>query len=45
MERVMLDIMYELPSLQRVRECMISEECVKYGQAPLLLFEKEIEYA
>lgn len=45
MERVMLDIMYDLPSLQRVRECVISEECVKYGQAPFLVFEKEAECA
>ena len=45
MERTMLDIMYDLPSLQRVRECVISEESVKYGQVPLLLYEKEAECA
>ena len=45
MERVMLDIMYDLPSLMRVRECIINEGCVKYGQAPLLIFEKEAECA
>ncbi len=45
MERVMLDIMYDLPSLQQVRECVISEESVKYGQVPLLLYEKEAECA
>lgn len=45
MERGMLDIMYDLPSLQGVRECVISEESVKYGHAPLLLYEKEAECA
>ena len=45
MERVMLDIMFDLPSLIGVRECIISEECVKYGRVPLLIFEKEAECA
>jgi ATP-dependent Clp protease ATP-binding subunit ClpX len=45
MERVMLDIMYDLPSLQKVRECVIGEECVRYGQAPMLLYEREEECA
>jgi ATP-dependent Clp protease ATP-binding subunit ClpX len=40
MENIMLDVMYELPGQQNVREVVISEEVVTAGQAPILLYEK-----
>jgi ATP-dependent Clp protease ATP-binding subunit ClpX len=45
LESTMLDIMYEIPSLQDVRECIISEEVVLNAEKPLLLFEKQSESA
>jgi len=41
MEEVMLDIMYELPSLDNVSECLITEQVVVEGKKPLLQFEGE----
>ncbi len=39
-EEVMLDIMYEIPSLNDVVECVITEEVVLKREKPLLVFEK-----
>ncbi|MCG6892242.1 MAG: ATP-dependent Clp protease ATP-binding subunit ClpX [Desulfobacteraceae bacterium] len=39
METCMLDIMYELPSVDNVKECVISEDVVLKTEAPILLFE------
>ncbi len=41
LEEVMLDIMYELPSLENVRECIITEECVTNREMPMLVYEKQ----
>jgi ATP-dependent Clp protease ATP-binding subunit ClpX len=41
MENTMLDVMYELPSQQNIRECIISEEVVLNHESPILLYEKE----
>lgn len=40
-EEVMLDIMYDLPSLKDVRECIVTEEVVTVGDQPLLVYEKK----
>ena len=40
MEACMLDIMYELPSLENVKECVISEDVVLNKEDPILLFEQ-----
>lgn len=45
LEDVMLDIMYEIPSLKGVRECIISEEVINNKERPLLLYEKQAEMA
>jgi ATP-dependent Clp protease ATP-binding subunit ClpX len=45
LENTMLDIMYELPSTQDVKECVISEEVVLSKEKPILLFEKQSETA
>ncbi len=41
LESIMLDIMYELPSLDDVRECIITEDVVLKGERPLLVYEKQ----
>lgn len=45
LENTMLDIMYELPSILDVKECVISEEVVMNKEKPILLFEKKSETA
>jgi ATP-dependent Clp protease ATP-binding subunit ClpX len=45
LENTMLDIMYELPSIHNVKECVISEEVVLNKEKPILLFEKKSETA
>ncbi|HKJ98322.1 MAG TPA: ATP-dependent Clp protease ATP-binding subunit ClpX [Desulfotignum sp.] len=40
MEETMLDIMYELPSKEDVRECVVGEEVVLKNEAPILLYEQ-----
>jgi len=39
MESCMLDIMYDIPSKQDVKECVIGEEVVLKKEAPILLYE------
>jgi ATP-dependent Clp protease ATP-binding subunit ClpX len=41
MEEVMLDIMYELPSLSGVVECVIDEHTVRSRSQPILIREKK----
>lgn len=41
LEHAMLDIMYELPSMQGVRECVITEEVIASGASPVLVIENE----
>ena len=41
----MLEIMYDLPSRNDVKECVISEEVVLNKEKPILLFEKISETA
>ena len=43
MERAMLDIMYELPSKENVRECVISEQVVLNGDYPVILYDNDVE--
>ncbi|MBE9523387.1 MAG: ATP-dependent Clp protease ATP-binding subunit ClpX, partial [Proteobacteria bacterium] len=45
LEKVMLDIMYDLPSRSGVSECVIGEEVILSNDPPLLLYETQIEYA
>ncbi len=40
MEETMLDIMYELPSIANVKECIVGEEVVMSHEKPLLLFDQ-----
>jgi ATP-dependent Clp protease ATP-binding subunit ClpX len=41
LENVMLDVMYDIPSRDDVKECMISEEVIVNGEKPILLFESQ----
>ncbi len=45
LEGVMLDIMYRLPSLEGVKECVINKAVVDNGQEPLLIFQSEVKSA
>jgi ATP-dependent Clp protease ATP-binding subunit ClpX len=45
MERVMLDVMYELPSISNVKECVVSEEVILNHEQPILIYEEEAEIA
>jgi ATP-dependent Clp protease ATP-binding subunit ClpX len=45
METVMLDVMYDLPSIENVKQVVISEEVIAGEQAPIFLYEKASEKA
>jgi ATP-dependent Clp protease ATP-binding subunit ClpX len=40
MEACMLDIMYEIPSIENVKECVIGEDVVLNREEPILLYEQ-----
>jgi len=40
MERCMVDVMYEIPSMENVKECVIGEDTVLNQEDPILLFEQ-----
>jgi ATP-dependent Clp protease ATP-binding subunit ClpX len=40
LEGCMLDIMYELPSVESVKECVIGEDVVLHKEDPILLYEQ-----
>ncbi|MFP4572914.1 MAG: ATP-dependent Clp protease ATP-binding subunit ClpX [Desulfobacterales bacterium] len=40
-ESTMLDIMYRLPSIQGVKECVVGEEVVLNKEEPILLYEQQ----
>lgn len=40
-EEAMLEVMFELPSQENVRECVISEQVITNGDYPVVLFENE----
>jgi ATP-dependent Clp protease ATP-binding subunit ClpX len=45
LEEIMLDVMYEIPSVKGVKECLITEETVSRKEKPILIFEKQAESA
>jgi ATP-dependent Clp protease ATP-binding subunit ClpX len=40
LESCMLEIMYDIPSVQNVKECVISEDVILNKEAPILLYEQ-----
>jgi len=45
MELALLDVMYEIPSMDAVKECVINEEVILNNEEPILLFEQSREMA
>ncbi len=45
LEEIMLDIMYEVPSMTNVKECVITEEVVSKKETPILTYEEHAESA
>ncbi len=45
LESVMLDIMYDIPSMPGVRECVIEESVITKGTEPLIIYENKAGYA
>ncbi len=45
MESIMLEVMYKLPSMTGVKECIINKAVVENGTEPLLIFEQEAKSA
>ncbi|HMA34961.1 MAG TPA: ATP-dependent Clp protease ATP-binding subunit ClpX, partial [Chloroflexia bacterium] len=42
-DEVLLDIMYELPSMEGVRRCVVTDEVIRHGRPPLLLSRSDRE--
>ena len=42
-EEALLDVMYEIPERTDVRKCIITEETIRHGQAPLLLTKADVD--
>jgi len=45
LEKSMTDIMYEIPSIENVKECVIGEEVILNNESPILLYEQEKKIA
>jgi len=45
MENIMLDIMYKLPSLTGVKECVVNKAVLEKGLEPLLFYHQEVKSA
>lgn len=45
LEKIMLDIMYKLPAMPDVRECVINKAVVESDMEPLLLYHQEVKSA
>lgn len=45
LESVMLDIMYDIPSMPGIRECVIEADVITKGKEPLLIYEDKAGYA
>ncbi len=45
METLMLDIMYTLPSMKDVKECIINSSVVEKGAEPIFIYEQNIKTA
>ena len=45
LEDVMLEIMYDIPSQENVKECIISEEVISKRKMPLILYESKTKSA
>lgn len=44
LEEVLMDTMFELPSRNDVKECLVDEDCITLGAKPKLMLYDEIEF-
>ncbi len=45
MEEAMLEIMYDLPSLEGVKECVVTEEVILRHEKPIIIYESQAQEA
>jgi ATP-dependent Clp protease ATP-binding subunit ClpX len=45
MENIMLDIMYEIPDMEAVKECIISQDVVLKDKPPIIVYERKTSQA
>jgi ATP-dependent Clp protease ATP-binding subunit ClpX len=45
LEEIMLDVMYEIPSNDEIKECLITDDVVNKKEKPILTFRKRVETA
>ncbi len=45
LEEVMLDVMYELPALEGLKECIVTKEVIASRDRPIMIYEKQAESA
>ncbi len=45
LEQAMLDIMFDIPSMKNVRECLVNEEVILKHESPILIYEPQAEIA
>ncbi|MEK7237959.1 MAG: ATP-dependent Clp protease ATP-binding subunit ClpX [Nitrospirota bacterium] len=45
LEEIMLDVMYEIPSQSKIRECLITDDVILKKEKPVLIYEKHAESA
>ena len=45
MEKVMLEVMYEIPALSNVKECVVNEDVIVNRERPIFIYEEEAEIA
>jgi ATP-dependent Clp protease ATP-binding subunit ClpX len=45
LEKVMLDVMYEIPNLSNIKECVLNEEAIVNQERPIFIYEEEAEIA
>lgn len=45
LEEVMLEIMYEIPSQNKIKECIITDNVINRKEKPILIFDKHVETA
>ena len=45
LEKLMLEVMYDIPSATNVQECIVSEEVVANSKQPILVYQNEAELA
>ena len=45
LEEIMLDVMYEIPSQNNIKECLVTDDVITKKEKPILIYEKHAESA